>query len=124
MHSSADPYSYYVEMVADPSTMYELTRMGITYGFIETPNVEFGFDYTNTVSGNTTSQLANYRMKSNDVNVYQADDYVHACLDDNFTRFPEKVKLFRTDSDYASDTNASSYSVRRGKSLLYDSYKI
>ena len=63
-------------------------------------------------------------MKSADVNIYQADDFVHACLEDNFTRFPEKVELFVTDDDYKNNTNSQAYTVRRGKSMLIDAYKI
>ena len=40
MHAASDPYSYYVEMVDDPSSMYELDKYGKTYGYIETPNAE------------------------------------------------------------------------------------
>jgi hypothetical protein len=59
-------------------------------------------------------------MKSADVNVFQADDFVHACLEDNFTRFPETVDLFIDEKGEKSQT----YRVRRGKSLLYDNYKV
>lgn len=126
MHSAADPYSYYVEMVADPGTMFELTRYGKTYGYVETPNVDMGYDYLTTSFSGTqpTTGAFNYRMKSNDVNVYQADDFVHACLEDDFTRFPEKVRLFTDDKDYMSDVNYQAYTVKRGKSMLYDAYKV
>jgi hypothetical protein len=59
-------------------------------------------------------------MKSADVNVYQADDFVHACLEDNFTRYPETVELFIGEAS----TKSQAYRVRRGKSLLYDNYKV
>jgi hypothetical protein len=49
---------------------------------------------------------------------------VHACLEENYSRFPETVDLFLTPEDYESNTHSQSYNVRRGKSLLYDSYKI
>jgi len=125
MHAANDPYSYYVEMVADPSTMFELTKYGKTYGYIEVPNVEnTQFDFSETFMGGQQTNVFNYKLKSNDVFVYQADDFVHACLEDNFSRFPETVKIFTSDADYASDNNGLNYSVRRGKSLLYDSYKI
>ena len=125
MHATNDPYSYYVEMVPDPSTMFELTKYGKTYGYIEVPNVEnTQFDFSETFMGGTQTNVFNYKLKSNDVFVYQADDFVHACLEDNFSRFPETVKIFTSDADYASDNNGLNYSVRRGKSLLYDSYKI
>ena len=122
MHSDADPYSYYVELIDDPGTMFELTKFGKTYGYIEVPNNESELDTITALSGNSISGTYNFRMKSADVNVYQADDFVHACLEDNFTRFPEKVELFNTETNNKQHTHT--YSVRRGKSLLYDSYKI
>lgn len=125
MHNSADPYSYYVEMVADPSSMYELTKYGKTYGYVETPNASMpGLDYVQTITAANNLSYNNYRMKSGDVNIYQADDFVHACLDDNYTRYPETVDLFLTDTDYKNGTNAHTYNVKRGKSMLFDSYKI
>ena len=123
IHSTNDKYSYYVEMVDDPSTMFELTKYGKTYGYIEVPNEEKGFDTTETWSG-VNAGAFNFKVKSSDVNVYQADDFVHACLEDNFTRFPETVNIFMTDEDYQNNAQSQAYSVRRGKSLLYDSYKI
>lgn len=120
MHKAMDPYSFYVELVDDPGTMFELTKFGKTYGYIEVPNNESNLDATTAFSGTSMTGTYNFRMKSADVNVYQADDFVHACLEDNFTRFPETVDLF-IDSE---GKKSQSYSVRRGKSLLYDSYKI
>lgn len=120
LHSNSDKYSYYVEQVDDPGTMFELTKFGKTYGYIEVPNENLGLDATSTFSGTSVSGMYNFHLKSADVNVYQADDFVHACLEDNFTRFPETVDLFIDDDGKKSQ----SYSVRRGKSLLYDSYKI
>jgi hypothetical protein len=119
IHTGNDPYSYYVEMVDDPATMFELTKFGKTYGYIQVPNQTSNLDALGTFDG-LTNNTYNFRLKSTDVNVYQADDFVHACLDDNFTRFPETVELFIHDDD----TKYQTYSVRRGKSLLYDSYKI
>lgn len=140
LHSSDDNYSYYIEMVPDPSTMYELTRHGQTFGYIETPNNPVMFDQTSYIGGTTGMMSANgqngyaFAFKTSDVNVYQADDFVHGALEDNIGRFPETVNLFIDDVDTktakrktGSATNTSgsqSYTVRRGKSLLYDSYKI
>ena len=141
MHPTSDKYSYYVEMVADPSTMFELTKYGKTYGYIEVPNDTTGLDMNEYVGGTAmldgATQNFNYRYKTNDVNVYQADDFVHACLEDNVTRFPETVDLFFDyDKDLTTNTKkkhktktsetaqASTYAVKRGKSMLYDAYKI
>lgn len=120
LHSVNDPYSYYVELVDDPGTMFELTKFGKTYGYIEVPNQESALTATTAFTESSLTGTYNFRMKSADVNVFQADDFVHACLEDNFTRFPETVDLFIGDSE----DKKQSYSVRRGKSLLYDSYKI
>ena len=124
LHSASDPYSYYVEMVADPSTMFELTKYGKTYGYVEAPNQTSGIDYTEVFTGVNNLTVSNYKMKSNDINIYQADDFVHACLDDGITRYPEEVEIFTTDADYDSKTNGHLYTVKRGKSILYDSYKV
>lgn len=125
VHSASDPYSYYIEMVPDPGSMFELTKFGKTYGYIETPNVEQNVSYLSNYLGvSTASGTYNYRMKTNDVNIYQADDFVHAYLADDTERFPEKVDIFLTEEDYKIGKNPQAYQVKRGKSLLYDSYKI
>lgn len=127
IHKTSDPYSYYIEMVPDPCTMYELTKYGKTYGYIETPNAPSTYlsnEYFISTDPTSSNNVYNYRMKSGDVNVWQADDYVHAFLSDTVTRFPETIDIFTTDEDYQNNTNAYGYTVRRGKSLIYDSYKI
>ena len=125
VHKANDKYSHYVEMINDPSTIYELVKFGRTYGYIETPNEENKIDFlASTFGTNGSNTFGNFRMKSADVNIYQADDFVHACLEDNFTRFPEKVELFVTDEDYKNNINSQAYTVRRGKSMLIDAYKI
>ena len=125
VHKASDKYSHYVEMINDPGTLYELVKFGRTYGYIETPNEETKVDFlSSTFGANNSNTIGNFRMKSADVNIYQADDFVHACLEDNFTRFPEKVELFVTDEDYKNNTNSQAYTVRRGKSMLIDAYKI
>ena len=120
VHSCHDPYSFYAEQVDDPGTMFELTRFGKTFGYIETPNEQNNLDATTTISGMAMSGTYNFKMKSADVNVWQADDYVHGCLEDNYTRYPETVELFTDPEGKRSHT----YRVRRCKSLLYDNYKV
>jgi hypothetical protein len=120
LHAASDRYSYYVEAIDDPGTMFELTKFGKTYGYIETPNEESQPDAISAFTGTSASGTYNFRMKSADVNVYQADDFVHACLEDDYTRFPEKVELFVGENG----EKKQAYSVRRGKSMLYDAYKV
>ena len=132
LHKDNDPYAYYVEAVSDPSTMFELTKFGKTYGYIETPNSQDTDDtFSNVVNGGNASLTGttfntnvNYRWKSSDVNIYQADDFVHACIEDEQNRFPETVKLFTSEDDYKNNSRGVSYKVKRGKSLLYDAFKV
>lgn len=124
IHPMNEPYSYYLEAVADPSTMFELNKYGKVYGYVEVPNIDTGLDPLSGYTGlNNTSTVFNFKLKSSDVTVWQADDFVHACLEDNHTRFPETVELFMGDEDVENEA-AHKYNVRRGKSLLQDSYKI
>jgi hypothetical protein len=120
LHSNNDRYSFYVEQVDDPGTMFELTKFGKTYGYVETPNETDDLNATSIFAGSSTTGTYNFKMKSADVNVFQADDFVHGCLEDNFTRYPETVELFIN----ADGTKSQTYRVRRGKSLLYDNYKV
>ena len=126
IHPMNDPYSYYLEAVADPSTMFELSKFGQVMGYIQVPNLDTGLDTLSGFTGlNNTSTIFNFKLKSSDVTVWQADDFVHACLEDNHTRFPETVELF-LDGENMEDAEEAKhkYTVRRGKSLLQDSYKI
>lgn len=120
MHEINDPYSFYAEQIDDPGTMFELTKFGKTFGYIEVPNEPSSQDVTSTISGTAMTGTYNFRMKSADVNIWQADDFVHGCLEDNFTRYPETVELFINEDG----TKSQAYRVRRGKSLLYDNYKV
>ena len=126
IHHGSDKYSYYVEMVSDPGTMFELTKYGQTYGYIEVPNSDHPIDQASYIGGTAglTSNPFAFNYKSGDVKVYQADDFVHACLEDNVSRTPETVDLFYEDPENAKQGRNHSYTVKRGKSLLFDAYKI
>lgn len=128
LHSGNDQYSYYVEMVSDPGTMFELTKFGQTYGYIEVPNNPRIIDQTSVVGGTVGLQPNpfTFNYKSGDVIVYQADDFVHACLEDNVSRTPETVELFYEPSkeNGLKEGQNHTFRVKRGKSLLFDAYKI
>lgn len=121
-----DHYSYYVEMAPDPGTMFELVKFGKTMGYIETPNEVLQNTYlsTNYSDPSLSGGIFNYKVKSSDINIYQADDFVHAFLDNNYSRQPEKVSIFLNDIEFNAGTGGTEYSVRRGKSLLQDNYKV
>ena len=50
-HSLNDPYSFYVEQIDDPGTMFELGKFGKTYGYIEVPNEDNSLDATTAFFG-------------------------------------------------------------------------
>ena len=134
IHPANDRYSYYVEMIADPGTMFELTKFGQTFGYIEVPNQNQTINQasfanaTTGLMGGSNANVFNFKYGTSDVNIYQADDFVHACLEDNVSRFPETVDLFYDEQqklgEKGIDPRPYTYTVKRGKSLLYDAYKI
>ena len=120
-YSKNDPYIHYLEQAPNPAQLFELTRFGKTAGYIKT-NIKANPSQTDSL--NTTSMYMGNKFRfdsaSQDVDLYPATEWVHGCLEDDSTRNPEEVELF-TSSDI--ETDAILYSVRRGESLLYDSYK-
>lgn len=111
----ADRYSHYVEMVANPAEMFELTRFGKSYAYIQAPtNSSIKVD-------NMVSQWYRYTFNRKDINIFDATSFVHAALLDNSSRTPEVVELFDSETDSGSGL---SFNVRRGQSILYNSFKI
>lgn len=118
VYGQNDHFTHYVEMVQNPAEMFELTRFGKTKGFIKSD--------LNTISQNQTNvfnTIYQYSFKKNDINIYNGDKFVHGCLEDSNSRIPEEVSLFR-DDDALKNKDGITYTVKRGQSLLYDSYKI
>lgn len=119
-HSKSDHYVHYIEKIANPGEMFELTKYGKSMGYIQAPvrvteqskPNEF---YTAALDANR------YKMRKSDVIVYQADDFVHATLEDNSSRIPETVQIFMDDQEKGRDIT---YTVRRGQSILYNAFKI
>lgn len=114
-----DKYAHYIEMVTNPAEMFELTKFGKTVGFIQSPvdgvlvksqqNLDF-MNYT-------------YKFKREDIILYPPTEFVHASLDETVNRFDETVNIFLNTSDYDTDNNAYSYSVKKGTSILAGAYK-
>ena len=119
-YKNTDKLVNYIEMMPNPAEMFELTKFGKSYAYIKTNSVP-----TITQSDITMSPASNlylYRLRRNDVDVYNAVSFVHGCLQDDTPRFPEQIQIFNT---YDMDNeDAYVYTVRRGQSILYNSYKI
>lgn len=122
-YKTSDRYIHYLEQAPNPAQLFELTRFGKTAGYVKThvkatPN---GAD-TLATSGIYSSMQYRFNADSGDVDLYPATEWVHGCLEDASSRTPEEVELFTTDDTNTEETSVT-YTVKRGESLLYDSYK-
>lgn len=112
-----DRYVHYLEQAPNPAQLFELTRFGKSAGYIKTkvkPSSSSNSDVDTYFSNKYR-----FNADSSDVELYPATEWVHGCLEDDNGRTPEEVELF-TDTD---TEDIVTYTVRRGESLLYDSYK-
>ena len=115
MFSKNDPLVHYIEMVPNPAEMFELTRYGKSYGYIKAPTITKVKADTDLL----TTGTYRYSFNTKDVEIYPAINFVHASLEDNLSRFPEQVELFKTQAG-----DGTVYTVKRGQSLLYNVFKI
>lgn len=115
-----DEYAEYVEMVPNPGEMFELTKFGKTVGYIQAPTyVQKQSNYDKITSYYT------YSLDRGDVTVYGATDFVHATLsNDNTTRTPEEVEIFRNSGKDNEKVVDGKYVVRKGQSLLYNLFRV
>lgn len=113
VYNQNDRYAHYLEMVPNPGEMFELTRFGRTVAYVEAPSSAQSVFNQNQIM----QPYLNYNFNRNDVEVYQADCFVHAYLEDNSSRTPEEVSIY--DGDEKNDKKIT-YKVRRGQSLLYN----
>lgn len=117
LYHKNDKYEHYVEMVPNPAEMFELTKFGKTYAYIQA-NVTLS---TAKFDNNMMSPNLRYIFRKKDVDIYPATSFVHGCLEDNFSRSPETVDIFLGDTN---DSKKLTYSVKSGQSLLQSTFKI
>lgn len=120
-YSENDRLQDYIEMYPNPAEIFDLVKRGKTHGFLRT--------ITTDEKSKTASVFSNYNfgLLSNDIKIYDATKFVHISLPDAANRHPEKVQLFRGNVNSNSkekEVDALSYNVKKGKSILYDVYKI
>lgn len=118
-YSKNDNYAHYMEIVRNPAEMFELTRFGKTVGYVKAPT-------TNVLSknDNTSFTTFKYKFKKDDVTLYPATEFVHACLEDGITRDEEIISIFLDQKSYEDDDTNYNYTVRKGQSLLSNVYKV
>ena len=119
-YSRNDHYVNYMEMHSNPAEVFELTKLGKTYAYIKA-HVNSTQTFDSVTGYYQANNLLSYRFKQSDVELHSATDFVHGCLEDNSSRTPETVQIFIGDSDKEAD--ALTYTVKRGQSLLYNTFK-
>lgn len=107
-------------MVKNPAIMFDLTKHGKTYGYLKTSNMFLNMrdDQANTF----TSFINNYKFNQDDVELYEATEFVHGSLNDNVSRTSEEVTL-TTSTDEGKIVD-STYEIRRGQSILSNIFKV
>ena len=119
--SKNDKFSHYVEAVSNPAEMFELMRFGKTQGYIK---ADVGMSSSKQMDSSLSNMNYKYQFKQKDVEVFGATEFVHACLEDNTNRIPEKVDIYIDRAGSDGNDKEMSYTVRRGQSLLYNVFKI
>lgn len=120
-YSKNDHYINYLEMAPNPAEVFELVKHGKTYAYIK---ADINSNQNKTAADGVfqASQIYNYKFKKTDVTVYQASEYVHACLEDNSSRTPETIEI-TSGKDEDGEEITNTYTVKRGQSLLYNNFK-
>ena len=112
-----------VEMVNNPCEIFDLVKKDKTVGFVKIP-VEDQSDFKTQGLMNTyTYQAENTLNKT----VCDPRNYIHITLSNTVTRFPEKLAIVFTGEDkktHETKEVVEEYKIKRGKSILYDIYKI
>ena len=119
-YSQNDHYVNYMEMCPNPADIFELTKFGKTYAYINAPSNPSANNQMNGSAYQLQGAMS-YKFKKGDVDLHGPMDYVHACLQDNTSRTPEKIQIFTSESE--EDSDSLTYTVKRGQSLLYNVFK-
>ena len=117
-YTKDDKYAHYVEMIPNPAEMFELTRFGKSYAYIQADTRLSTMNTTEDVF--QTSQYL-YTFKKGDINIYPATEFVHGSLSNRHSRITEEVEIF---TDPENPDKKLSYKVNKGQSILYNIFKI
>lgn len=124
IYSSSDKYIPFIQMVDNPGEMFDLNKFGKTQGFIKAST-----RVIQQQNDDMFSYLTRYKMKQSDVEIFDAMSFVHGCMETTSQRQPETVDIYldsmstKDDEHNTTDSMTSSYSVKRGQSLLYNSFR-
>ncbi len=120
-YSKNDRYAEYVEAVANPAEVFDLIKFGKSYGYLkaDVPDSSVRKSSDDLSIFNNNSNI--YSFNTSDVDVYEATEFVHMSLNTS-SRVKEEVTLSTKTTD--GKTTSSSYQIKRGQSVLYNSFKI
>ena len=103
----------YVEAYANPCELYDLQEKGKTTAYIKVPMDK---DNDNEIG---TIIYKDLELETKET-IYSPDKFIHISLFDGIDRYPEKITL-QTGNNISQSVT---YTVKRGKSILHDIYKI
>jgi hypothetical protein len=122
IYSESDKYIPYIQMVDNPGEMFDLQKFGKTQGYIKAST-----RVIQQQNDEMFSYLTRYKMKQSDVEIFDAMSFVHGCMETTSQRQPETVDIYLdsidTDKHSTPDSMTSTYNVKRGQSLLYNSFR-
>lgn len=101
----------YVEMFPNPAVIFDLKKRGKTEGFIK-----INEDYSRTKN----QRLYSVNLSGTDQKILPADKYIHIMLAEASDRFPE---IFEITFSEKGEDRTYSYTVAKGKSMLFDAFK-
>ena len=116
-----DHYAEYMEMHKNPAEIFELQKFGKTVGYIRS-HIVSRINNDDIVFNNYLNTFNKYTFNRGDVDLYPATEFVHACLETNSTRTTEEVSITNSNNTDES-TNALTYNVKRGQSILYNTFR-
>ena len=115
-----DHYAEYMEMHKNPAEIFELQKFGKTVGYIRS-HITSRMSNQDDLINNYYNTFNKYIFIRGDVDLFHATEFVHACLENNSTRTTEEVSITNETED--STTSSLTYSVKRGQSLLYNTFR-
>ena len=122
IYSKNDKYAEYAEMIKNPADMFDLVKFGKTCAYIRTHTGVLA-NYVKDANAKLLNNQYFYKFQKGDVDIYGATEFVHASLEDNSDRTSEEVS-FSTDESADYETDMLTFSVKRGQSLLYNTFKV
>lgn len=110
----------YIEQVANPAPIYDLTQRGKTIGYIRLPE-----DQTQSLGLNSYFNSNSFKQADSDVDILEPTRFIHILLSENTNRFPESITLVEDSKVNGTESEPTSINlnIARGKSILQDVYK-